>query len=219
MTNSSFEGPALVLANAIGKSFGAMAAVSGASFSIRHGDLVAVVGWSGSGKSTLLQLIAGIDVPTVGTLAWPAFAGAGPLRPGKISMMFQSPSLVPWLNVVENVVLPLALLEIREGREQLAMDALARFGLDALARKLPEELSGGQAQRVALARAIVSRPKLLLADEPTGQLDQATASDLIAELIDWATEARAAIVIATHDPQVAAGMTLQWRIDHGVLNA
>lgn len=134
-------------------------------------------------------------------------------------MMFQSPSLVPWLTIIENVSLPLALLEIREGREQLATAALARFGLDALAPKLPEELSGGQAQRVALARAIVARPKLLLADEPTGQLDQLTASDLMAELIDWATEAGAAIVIATHDPQVAAGMALQWRMDHGLLNA
>ena len=186
---------------------------------IGSGELIAIVGRSGSGKSTLLQLIAGIDAPTSGTLSWPAFPDPGELRPGCISMMFQSASLVPSLNVLENVCLPLALLDERRGRDQKATAALTRFGLEALTSKLPEELSGGQAQRVGLARAIVSAPKLLLADEPTGQLDHITAGTMMAGLIEWVEETGAALVIATHDPQIASAMALQWHMDHGLLTA
>ncbi len=217
MTSTLKADPALVLADTVGKHFGKVAAVSAATFSIASSELIAVVGRSGSGKSTLLQLIAAIDAPSAGSLSWPALGEAGALRPGKISMMFQSPSLVPSLNVLENVGLPLALLDQRQGRDQAANAALARFGLAALAAKLPEELSGGQAQRVALARAIVSRPKLLLADEPTGQLDQTTGGDLMLELIEWARQEGAALVIATHDPRIAAQLAVQWRMDRGFL--
>jgi putative ABC transport system ATP-binding protein/lipoprotein-releasing system ATP-binding protein len=180
-------------------------------------EQIAIVGRSGSGKSTLLHLIAGLDDPTSGTLSWPLLGAKEELRPGKISVVFQSPSLVPWLDVVENVALPLALASSKEDGMPAAMRALERFGLQDLAGKLPEELSGGQAQRVALARAIVTNPKLILADEPTGQLDHVTGTAIVESLAEWSTANGCAVVIATHDASVAARMHRVWRMDHGTL--
>ena len=182
---------------------------------IRQGARIALMGPSGSGKSTLLNLIAGLDTPTSGQIDWVGLGGPTALLPTKIGVMFQSRSLIPWLDVAENVVLPLQIAgQPAEARDQ-AIAALAEFGLEQLAGKLPEELSGGQAQRVSLVRATIANPRLLLADEPTGQLDHATGSHVLSVLLKWAEESRAALLVASHDPFVAEVMATVWRLDHG----
>jgi ABC-type lipoprotein export system ATPase subunit len=192
-------------------------AIASATFAIENGARIAVVGPSGSGKSTLLQIVAGLDDPSSGTIVWPGLGPRSTLRPGRLAMMFQAPSLLPALDVIENTMLPLALLGETGISRAAGEAALAAFGLEALASKLPQELSGGQAQRVALARAIVTNPGLLIADEPTGQLDRTTAASVMAELSDWAARTGGAILIATHDPEVAGAMATTWRMDHGRL--
>lgn len=188
-----------------------------ASFQVLPGDRIALVGPSGSGKSTLLNLIADLDVPSAGHLSWPGLGPSGTLRPGKIGMVFQASSLLPMLNLTENVALPL-LLEghTQEAREQ-ALHALDAVGLGSLADKLPEELSGGQAQRVGLARALVGQPKLILADEPTGQLDHATAQHIFDVLLATLENTETALIVATHDPAIAARLHSLWPISHGTL--
>jgi len=214
----------LVEAVGVGKRFGsglwATEAVQAASFSIFPGDLVALVGASGSGKSTLLNLIAGLDTPSSGEVRWPALGAREDLRPGKIAIVFQGPSLLTPLSVVENVRLPLLLNDLPEKEAALLADeALDRLHIAHLRDKLPEEISGGQSQRVAIARALASRPVLLLADEPTGQLDSATAQDVITTLLSAARELHAAALVATHDPHVARRFPATWQMDDGRLNA
>ena len=188
-----------------------------ASFTVRAGDRIAIVGPSGSGKSTLLQLIADLDTASSGTLRWPALGPAGALRPRHIGIVFQSASLLPTLSAVENVEVPLRLLGGQAQPRQSALTALASVGLAAIADKLPDELSGGQAQRVGLARAIALRPRLVLADEPTGQLDQPTAQLAMDALLRSLEGSDAALVVATHDPAVARRLQVIWRMDHGLL--
>lgn len=190
-------------------------ALAPATCRIKAGDKVALIGPSGSGKSTLLHLMAGLDLPSAGEIRWPMLGERDTLRPGKVAIVFQSPSLMPPLSVVENVELPLILDQGGRDARATAMAALARVGLADLADKLPEELSGGQGQRVAMARAMAARPQLLLADEPTGQLDQATGRALMDCLLGWLEGSRTALVLATHDPGVAERMDKLWRMDHG----
>jgi predicted ABC-type transport system involved in lysophospholipase L1 biosynthesis ATPase subunit len=185
---------------------------------IRDGARVALVGESGSGKSTLLHLIAGLDDPTVGEVSWPAIGDRAALRPGPVAIVFQGPSLLPPLNVLENVGLPLALAgrastEVRER----ATAALSRLGLGDLGEKLPEEISGGQAQRVAVARAVVGEPRLILADEPTGQLDHEIGAVVVDELLGAAERCGAALVVATHDTEIADRLGETWRLRSGRL--
>jgi ABC-type lipoprotein export system ATPase subunit len=195
-----------------------VAAVEDASFEIDADSRVALIGPSGSGKSTLLHLMAGLLVPSAGRVSWPALDEAGGRRPGAIAVVFQAPSLVPWLDAVENVMVPLLLQGLDDNAaRQEAEAALAALGLAGLADKLPEELSGGEAQRVAVARAMAQDAKLMLADEPTGQLDQATAREVMSALVHAADRNRAALVVATHDPAVAAALPVVWRMDHGCL--
>ncbi|MFP3647613.1 ABC transporter ATP-binding protein [Paraburkholderia sp. SIMBA_054] len=193
-------------------------AVQEASFSIRGGDRIALVGRSGSGKSTLLHLIAGLDQPTGGDLAWPALGGQGTLRPAQIGVVFQTPCLVPTLNARENVELPMRLAGIGEPSGQRATGALRALGLEGIADRLPHELSGGQAQRVAIARAMAMQPRLLLADEPTGQLDQRTAQETIDALLAAVDETRMALVVSTHDASIARRMHAAWHLEHGRLH-
>ena len=188
-----------------------------ASFAIHAGDRIAIVGPSGSGKSTLLQLIADLDTPTSGELRWPALGASGRLRPRQIGIVFQSASLLPTLSAIENVEVPLRLLGGVARPRETALEALESVGLAAAADKLPDELSGGQAQRVGLARAIALRPRLVLADEPTGQLDQPTAQLAMDALLRSLEGSDAALVVATHDPAVARRLNAVWRLDHGVL--
>jgi putative ABC transport system ATP-binding protein/lipoprotein-releasing system ATP-binding protein len=180
-------------------------------------DHVALVGVSGSGKTTLLHVLGGLDMPTSGTIAWPALGPRETLRPAKIAFVFQRPSLFPALSVVQNVALPLLLLDIRGDATAAAMDLLDQFGLPDLADKLPEELSGGQAQRVAMARALITRPRLVLADEPTGQLDSTTAHHFLEVTLNLIGESDTALVLATHDEAVAARLDIRWSLDAGRL--
>lgn len=189
-----------------------------ASFVVHPGDRIALLGPSGSGKSTLLHLIADLDVPSAGRLNWPGLGPHGTLRPRHIGMVFQAPSLIPTLSAVENVEVPLRLVGGVPAPRDVALQVMETMGLTAIADKLPDELSGGQAQRVALARAIVLKPKLVLADEPTGQLDRFTAQQAIDALLDSIVGTNAALVVATHDPLVAERMRATWLIEHGELH-
>ena len=197
---------------------GKVVALKHATCKIERGDRIALVGPSGSGKSTLLHLLAALDEPTTGKINWPALGKRETLRPSKISFVFQSESLLAPLTVLENIEVPrlLAGSNADEARNE-ASAILDALDLGALAEKLPEEISGGQAQRAAVARSLITKPELILADEPTAQLDHQTAKQLIDLLLRRLKGSDAALVIATHDPFIAARMKTQWTIEHGVL--
>jgi len=201
-----------------GSGASAVRALTSATCSIAPAARIAVVGASGSGKSTLLHLLAGLDAPTTGRVTWPALGLHQRLRPTHIGVVFQAPSLLAPLSVLENVELPLLLSHATpHAAHAAALVALDKLGLTNLAGKLPQEISGGQAQRVALARVLAHRPRLILADEPTGQLDQRTAQHVFDELLHALDGTPTALVVATHDPHVAERMPSLWRMDHGVL--
>lgn len=182
-----------------------------ASLAIAEGSLVALTGPSGSGKSTLLNLCGLIDRPDQGSRAIGgqvldalSEAQLTRVRREKIGFIFQSFNLVPVMTAQENVEYPLLLLGVPPAeRRRRARDALSRAGLDGLERRLPDALSGGQRQRVAVARALVKSPAVVIADEPTANLDSATASQIVDLLHELAHERGAAIVVATHDRRMA----------------
>jgi putative ABC transport system ATP-binding protein len=208
------------LTRTYGSGAGAVHALRGVSCTLRPGTQVALTGPSGSGKSTLLHLLAGLDTPTSGTIAWPGLGGSPEGRPGLIGMVFQGPSLLPPLDVTENIALPLLLAGGQETQSrERAATALHDVGLDELAARLPEELSGGQAQRVAVARALAARPRLILADEPTGQLDSAHAAQVVGLLLDAATLLGAALVLSTHDLTIADRFPDRWQMAGGLMIA
>jgi putative ABC transport system ATP-binding protein len=176
---------------------------------ILPGEAVAIVGASGSGKSTLLGLLAGLDVPTSGSVnldGTDLFAldedGRAALRKRIVGFVFQAFQLLPPLTALENVMLPLELAEDRDA-ESKARAMLKRVGLGDRLRHYPKYLSGGEQQRVALARAFVVRPKLLFADEPTGNLDAATGNAVIDLLFELNAEAGTTLVLVTHDEALA----------------
>jgi putative ABC transport system ATP-binding protein len=203
-----------------GSGTGAFHALRGVSCTLRPAMLVALTGPSGSGKSTLLHLLAGLDTPTGGTITWPGLDGGPAGRPGLIGMVFQGPSLLPPLDVIENIALPLLLDGCTEAQaRERAAAALHEVGLDDLAERLPEELSGGQAQRIAVARALAARPAVILADEPTGQLDSAHAAQVTDLLLEAATRAGAALVLSTHDLAIAGRLPVRWQLTDGRMAA
>lgn len=204
------------LARRFGSGAGQVAALLPASFIVCSGERIAVMGASGSGKSTLLNLIAGLDEPSSGKIAWPGLGPREKLRPLVIGMIHQFAALVPTLSVAENVALPLRLGHVASPGAAVT-EALAQMGLVDFADRMPGELSGGQAQRAGIARAIAHRPKLLLADEPTGQLDQVTGQSVLTILLDYVGESGAALVVATHDTAISNRMDTVWRMDHGQL--
>ena len=215
-------GDALAICDEVSRVFGtgpgAVVAVHGTSCVIDAGSRVAIIGSSGSGKSTLLHLLAGLEQPTVGSVTWPGLLPE-PERAFQIGVVFQAPSLVPALTVAENTALPLVLAGTPDGESQTrAAAALEAVGADDLAGKLPEELSGGQGQRVAVARVLAQRPRLVLADEPTGQLDRATGQHLIGVLLATATQIGAALVVSTHDRAVADHLDTHWYMYDGRLS-
>jgi ABC-type lipoprotein export system ATPase subunit len=206
----------------VGRTYGsgpaATVALQPTDCELPSGARIALLGPSGSGKSTLLHLLAGLDEPTVGTVEWPALGDRTQLRPGPIAVVFQGPSLLPPLTVLENVALPAVLDGASdEDARLLARTALELLNLTELADKLPEEISGGQAQRVAVARAVAGEPRLILADEPTGQLDRAHGAALVDVLLEAADHTDAALVVATHDPTVAARLATRWEMHSGRL--
>ena len=187
-------------------------AVRGVTLDVAPADFLAIVGPSGSGKSTLLHLLGAVDAPTSGSvrIAGSEVAGLGErerarLRLRRVGLVFQRFHLLPMLTAVENVEVPMAEARVpRRERRERAEALLERVGLGDRLRHRPGELSGGQRQRVAIARALANRPPLLLADEPTGELDRATGRAML-ELFRAIREDGTALVVATHDPQLAEG--------------
>ncbi|HLO02808.1 MAG TPA: ABC transporter ATP-binding protein [Symbiobacteriaceae bacterium] len=175
------------------------------------GEVLAIMGPSGSGKSTLLGLLAGLDAPTAGSIQIDGVEITGLsedqlalLRGQKIGIVFQSFNLIPNLTALENVALPLELLDQPEGAPARAKELLDAVGLGNRGHHYPVQLSGGEQQRVALARAFASRPSLLLADEPTGNLDTATGQAIIELLLQLNREQGTTLVLVTHDPELGA---------------
>jgi putative ABC transport system ATP-binding protein len=192
---------------------------------VQAGDFVALMGPSGSGKSTLLNLIAGIDTPTSGTIEIGgvdiATLGEGELadwRATNIGFIFQFYNLVPVLTAFENVELPLLLTSLspRERAERVE-SLLALVGLTDRADHRPNELSGGQQQRVAIARALVTDPALIVADEPTGDLDRVTGEEVLNLMATLVAELGKTIVMVTHDPKAAARARRMVHLEKGVL--
>lgn len=212
---------ALVVCDAVSRTFRRggveVDAVRTATCSVRPGMRVALTGPSGSGKSTLLHLLAGLDDPTGGAVSWPGL-GSSPRQPGAVGVVFQGPSLVAALDVIENVALPLSLAgRGQDEATRRARAALDRLRIDDLGRKLPDEISGGQAQRVAVARVLAAGPRLILADEPTGRLDRAAGDLVLDVLLETSNELGAALLVSTHDPLVADRLGEHWRMDDGRL--
>jgi ABC-type nitrate/sulfonate/bicarbonate transport system ATPase subunit len=169
---------------------------------VHAGEFLAVLGRSGSGKSSLLRIIAGLDTLTSGTITWDGDGN----RP-RTGVVFQQPALMPWLSVVENVGFARRFAAQRGAFDaDYAAELMARFGLEALTRRFPDELSGGQAQRVAILRAVATRPRLLLLDEPFSALDPATRRDLQGWLGEVAGELDVTVVLVTHDVDEALAL-------------
>jgi putative ABC transport system ATP-binding protein len=186
-------------------------AVDGVSLDIPAGDFVALLGPSGSGKSSLLNLIAGLDSPTSGAvtsggkdLAKLSREQLAEYRRYAVGMVFQAFNLIPRMNVLENVELPLRFAEVeRAKRTDMARQALERVGLSARLRHRPIELSGGEQQRVALARALVNKPSILLADEPTGNLDSRTGTEIMNLIQELNSSFGTTVVLVTHEQPLA----------------
>lgn len=210
------------LAKSIVGPSGELSVLRDVSLEVMAGESVAILGASGSGKSTLLGLLAGLDRPSSGeiSLAGQSLSmlnedGRARLRAGKVGFVFQSFQLLPGLTALENVMLPLELL----GRpaDEVARDALARVGLSERLRHYPHQLSGGEQQRVAIARAFVARPAVLFADEPTGNLDESSGSQVTELLFSLNAEEGAALVLVTHDPALAARCNRRYKLIGGAL--
>ncbi len=200
--------------------------LDGINLEVPQGEFVALMGPSGSGKTTLLNLIAGIDrvtsgkVMVAGTDLTPLSEGElAKWRSRNIGFIFQFYNLIPVLNAVENVELPLLLTSLsgRERRER-AMTALRIVGLEDRAKHYPRQLSGGQEQRVAIARAVVTDPTVLVADEPTGDLDHQSAEEILTLMETFNKEFHKTILMVTHDPRAAARARIQHHLDKGVLS-
>ena len=184
-----------------------VAALRGVSFAIEAGEFITIMGQSGSGKSTLLSILGGMNHPTAGSVEMagvPLYGLPGEkladFRAANLGFVFQSFHLIPYLTALENVMLPLAIAKMKRGEKVRAADeALARVGLAAKSERLPNQLSGGEQERVAIARAIVNTPRILLADEPTGNLDSRTSAEVM-ELFRELNRSGQTVVMVTHNP-------------------
>ncbi|MFL4906745.1 ABC transporter ATP-binding protein [Streptomyces sp. MMS24-I2-30] len=202
----------LLTAQDLHKTYGPTVALDGAAFSIHPGEVVAVMGPSGSGKSTLLHCLAGIVPPDSGSITYAGQELAtmsdtrrSLLRRSEFGFVFQFGQLVPELTCVENVALPLRLSGTgRKEAERIALGWMQRLEVDDLQGKRPGEVSGGQGQRVAVARSLVTDPRVLFADEPTGALDSLNGERVMELLTDAARSTNAAVVLVTHEARVAA---------------
>ena len=206
--------PVRVAARDLSRRYGegdtAVDALRGVSVSVAEGELTAIMGPSGSGKSTLMHLLAGLDRPTAGevwidgtALGTLGDTGLTKLRRRHVGFVFQFFNLLPMLTAEENILLPLTIAGERPD-PAWTQELIASVGLTDRLRHRPAELSGGQQQRVAIARALVSRPTVVFADEPTGNLDSATGAEILALLRDSVTNLGQTTVMVTHDPHAAA---------------
>jgi len=200
---------------------GTLAILTDVSLAIARGETVAIMGASGAGKSTLLALLAGLDEPTSGTVKLAGNEltaldedGRASVRARHVGFVFQSFHLVPSLTALENAMLPLELAGRADAREA-ALEVLAKVGLGERVGHYPRQLSGGEQQRVAIARAFVTRPEVLFADEPTGNLDSATGTRIMDLLFGLNEDAGATLVLVTHDRELAARCARVIRLDAG----
>ena len=198
-------------------------ALRGVDISIEAGEFITIMGQSGSGKSTLLSVLGGMNHPTGGDVE---MAGTklyelsgeklADFRAQNLGFVFQSFHLIPYLTAIENVMLPLAIVKMSTAaKKTAARQALERVGLGAKLDRLPNQLSGGEQERVAIARAIVNNPHILLADEPTGNLDMKTSEEVHALLYEIQRNTGISLVIVTHNEQLAAGMARTVRMVDG----
>lgn len=212
MTSMTPPEGSLLTASELRKAYGPTTALDGAEFSIHPGEVVAVMGPSGSGKSTLLHCLAGIVTPDSGSITYNGRematmndAQRSALRRSEFGFVFQFGQLVPELTCVENVALPLRLNgRGRKDAERVALSWMEKLEVDDLKGKRPGEVSGGQGQRVAVARSLVTDPRVLFADEPTGALDSFNGERVMQLLTDAARSTNAAVVLVTHEARVAA---------------
>lgn len=197
--------------------------LNGVDLEIKSAETVAIIGASGSGKSTLLGLLAGLDLPTHGdvVLAGKKLSeldedGRASLRGDEVGFVFQSFQLLPSLTALENVMLPLE-LQSKASAQADAIDLLNRVGLSERLHHYPKQLSGGEQQRVAIARAFVTQPKIVFADEPTGNLDNKTSKHIIDLLFEINREKNTTLVIVTHDEKLAQQCNRCLLLENGVL--
>ncbi len=226
MTSQSMTSPPVILtAHDVVMSYRATPALRGVSIQLHAGEVLAVTGPSGSGKSTLLLCLAGVLRPEAGEIYYGqtrvdtlSEADRARLRRGDFGLLFQFGQLVPELSAVENVALPLLLSGARRKEAHTAArEWLGRFGVAELAAQRPGQMSGGQQQRVAVARAMVTEPKVLFADEPTGALDTLSGEQVLAEMVRVAKEAQTAVVLVTHDATVAAYAAREIVVRDGII--
>lgn len=197
--------------------------IKGLDFELRANEKVAIVGSSGSGKSTLLHLLAGLDKPTGGTVSLmsQAFSGLNEVKRGRLrnqymGFVYQFHFLLPELNALENVMLPLRVRRTpSKDAEKQASALLDRVGLGHRIHHKPSELSGGERQRVAIARALITKPACVLADEPTGNLDESSAQQVFDLMLELNQEQNTALLVVTHDLKLAAKMDRQYQLTEG----
>ena len=213
--------------NGVGKKFTkgreSITIFDGLDMTIKKGEFLAIMGPSGSGKTTLLNMLGGVDQPTNGEIFFDGERidklsenGLAKWRAENIGFIFQFYNLMPMLSAARNVELPLLLTSLSKKRRKQSIDAaLELVGLKDRAGHKPKEMSGGQQQRVAVARAIVSDPKMLLCDEPTGDLDRATADEILTMLQELNRDYGKTIVMVTHDPEAAKYATKTVHLDKG----
>lgn len=196
-------------------------ALDGVSLDIEQGEFVAIIGASGSGKSTLLNMVGGLDTPTSGEVVIGGKEigqltpdGLTVFRRKNIGFIFQNYNLIPVLNVLENIILPIE-LDGGEPDKEFVQEVIELLGLKEKMYKMPSQLSGGQQQRVAIARALASKPSIILADEPTGNLDSETSQEVLNLLKMTSAKYRQTIVMITHDPHIAEKAGRMIRIGDG----
>lgn len=201
---------------------GEVSVLRGINFELKPGKTLALTGESGSGKSTVLHIAGGLEDPTDGNvrvsgqdLTSMDDAGRAAMRRNEVSLVFQQFNLIPSLTVAANISFQAALSGQTD--ESYIAGLVEALGLKSHLRKYPESLSGGQQQRVAIARAMAMKPKLLLADEPTGNLDEATADEVLKQMLNLVTEMGSALMIVTHSPKIASLMDREIRLHGGVL--
>lgn len=188
------------------------------SLTVAAGESVSIRGESGSGKSTLINLLAGLDAPEAGELSWAGAPAAADRRAEFLGIVFQSFYLIPEIDALANVLMAARIRGLIRAREKTrAAELLSRVGLSERAHHLPAQLSGGERQRVALARALMNSPRLVLADEPTGNLDERTGDKVIELLLGLCCETNTALVLVTHNAAHAAKCARQLMLHDGVL--